>query len=220
MTTINLDNPVHDRARYRRALPQLDTRTLLTDGGMETTLIYHERIDLPAFAAFVLLENDTGIATLRTYYQRYLDIARRRRCGMILESPTWRANRDWGAQLGYGGDALARINHRSIDLLEAIRTENADIEPIVISGNIGPRGDGYIAEKRMSLQEAADYHSAQIAAFATTAADLVSAFTLNYVEEAIGIVTAAREQRMPVVIAFTLETDGNLPSGQPLRDAI
>ena len=89
-----------------------------------------------------------------------------------------------------------------------------------MSGNLGPRGDGYVPGARMSADEARRYHGAQIATFAATEADLVSVFTMNYVEEAIGIALAAREHGMPVVVSFTLETDGRLPSGATLAQAI
>lgn len=206
--------------RHHPALPPLGDQLLVTDGGLETTLIYHYGIELPAFAAFVLVEDSAGRATLHDYYRHYLDIARRHRCGAILETPTWRANLDWGARLGYDATTLARVNRRAVELMSAMRDQNGDIEPILISGNIGPRGDGYIADGRMSAREAQAYHGEQIATFADSAVDLVSALTMNYVEEAIGVVNGARAQGLPVVIAFTVETDGNLPSGQPLGDAI
>ena len=207
-------------ARYRDALPQLNGHMLVTDGGMETTLIYHEGLDLPAFASFTLLDSSDGLNTLRDYYQRYFNIARHYGRGLLLESPTWRANRDWGSQLGYDSPALADINRRAILLMAQLRADNRDIAPVVISGNIGPRGDGYIAKQLMSIREAADYHGEQIATFSDTAADLVAAFTINYVEEAIGVINSARAHQMPVVISFTLETDGRLPSGQTLGAAI
>ncbi len=217
---MNQPNLQLGHARYRQALPQLNGHTLITDGGMETTLIYHEGIELPAFASFTLLDSDSGCQTLRTYYQRYLDIARHYRRGLLLEAPTWRANRDWGATLGYDSAALADINRRAIALMAQLRADNRDVAPVVISGNLGPRGDGYIAQQQMSPREAADYHGEQIATFSATAADLIAAFTINYVEEAIGIANAARAQQLPAVISFTLETNGQLPSGQALGAAI
>lgn len=208
-------------SKYRKHLPQLKDQLFMTDGGLETTLIYHEGIDLPYFAAFDLLKNEAGIEVLRKYYVRYTEMARSHGLGVILEAPTWRANPDWAAKLGYDTLALADANRKAIGLLLEVRTalETAQTK-VVISGNLGPRGDGYIAGKQMTARAAQDYHAPQIQTFAATDADLVSAFTMNYVEEAIGIVRAAREARMPVVISFTLETDGNLPSGQTLHDAI
>lgn len=205
----------------RKALPLDKDIKFLTDGGLETTLVFHEGIDLPHFAAFGLLEKEWGRSTLQDYYRRYADLAVGSNCGFVLESPTWRANTDWAHKLGYSDEALAEVNRDAIRFCEALREEYRDrIEPILISGNIGPRGDGYVVGESMSPAEAADYHAAQIRVFAQSGADLVSAITITYVDEAIGIVRAARQNDIPVVISFTTETDGRLPSGQPLGEAI
>lgn len=206
---------------YRKNLPQLNGRLFLTDGGLETTLVFHEGIELPCFAAFGLLGEAWGRETLRRYYRRYADIAIGADCGFVLESPTWRANPDWGTALGYGTEQLAGLNRDAIMLMEEIRDEYAGrVGPVVISGAIGPRGDGYVAGEKMSASEAAEYHRFQVDVFAGTGADLVTAITITYAEEAIGIVRAAGERAMPVVISFTTETDGRLPSGQLLGEAI
>ncbi|MET0378583.1 MAG: homocysteine S-methyltransferase family protein [Spongiibacteraceae bacterium] len=214
-------NSTFNRGKWRHALPQLQNRLFATDGGLETTLIFQDGIDLPAFAAFDLLKNAEGTARLQKYYAQYADLARRHGLGMVLEAPTWRANRDWGTLLGYDQQTLEQANRNAVTLMENIRAEfETPDAPMVISGNLGPRGDGYIAAHKMSADESENYHREQIDIFATTAADMVAAFTMNYVEEAIGIVRAAKAAAMPVVISFTLETDGRLPSGQTLRDAI
>lgn len=208
-------------AKYRTRLPQLAERLFLTDAGMETCLIFQEGIALPFFASFDLLKNEEGIAHVRRYYARYVALARSHGLGFVLESPTWRANPEWAAKLGYDSGTLAAVNRRAIDLMAELRTEHETTQsPIVISGNIGPRGDGYSADRMMRASEACDYHGEQINVFRDSEADLVSAFTLNYVDEAIGIVRAAAAAEMPVVISFTVETDGKLPTGQSLRDAI
>lgn len=208
-------------ARYRNALPQLTDRMFTTDGGLETTLIFHQGIELPAFAAFDLFSRPDGLARLRAYYDSYAALAHSLGLGFILESPTWRANRDWGARLGYDAQALATSNRAAIELMRELRDAYDSTDtPMVISGNIGPRGDGYVIDHAMSAAEAAEYHGEQIRTFAATEADIVSAMTINYVEEAIGVVRAASDAGMPVVISFTLETDGRLPSGQDLGDAI
>jgi S-methylmethionine-dependent homocysteine/selenocysteine methylase len=206
---------------YRQQLPQLGERPFITDGGLETTLIYHEGIDLPHFAAFVLLDRPDGIAVLDRYFARYADIARTHDVGVVLESATWRANPDWATKLGYDADALAGIQRRAIAQLAAVRARHETSRtPVVVSGNLGPRGDGYRADLRMSAAEAEAYHTPQVRTFAATPADMVAAFTMNYAEEAIGIAAAARASDMPVAISFTVETDGRLPSGEPLADAI
>lgn len=207
--------------RYRSSLPQLAGALFLADGGIETTLIFHEGLALPHFAAFHLLKTPEGEASLRKYFRTYAEIAKRRGTGLILESATWRASADWGTKLGYTPEMLAAANRRAISLLEEIRDEyETEQTPIVISGCLGPRGDGYVPDCAMSAQEAEVYHQAQIATFAGSAADMVSAITMNYVEEAIGIARAAQHAHMPVVIAFTVETDGKLPTGQTLKAAL
>lgn len=203
-----------------QALPQLGGRLFLTDGGMETTLIFHEGLDLPHFAAFVLLRTEAGRAMTRRYYERYLAIARDAGAGFILESPTWRASADWGARLGYTKAGITAVNREAIELMREIAWEAVGVRPIVVSGNIGPRGDGYLASEVMTPDEAEAYHSLQARAFADAGADFISAFTMTNTSEAIGIVRAAEAVGLPVVISFTLETDGLLPTGQSLAAAI
>jgi S-methylmethionine-dependent homocysteine/selenocysteine methylase len=208
-------------SKYRKRLPQLANRLFATDAGLETELVFHDGRELPHFAAFDLLKDDAGFERLRAYYVRYAEIARAHGLGLVLETPTWRASPDWGTKLGYDAQALADANRKAVSLLLEIRAEfETPATPVVASGNLGPRGDGYRPEARMSVAEARDYHGWQIATFAATDADLVSVFTMNYVEEAIGVTLAARDHAMPVVISFTLETDGRLPSGQDLASAI
>ncbi len=208
-------------AKYRNKLPQLSDRIFLTDGGIETTLIFHEGLELPDFAAFHLLRDKEGYEALRNYFRTYAALAGNYEVGFILESPTWRANPDWGTRLGYSENELADMNRKAINLLRDIRNEFKDERiKMVISGCIGPRGDGYNPTNLMSADEAQQYHLMQIGTFSETDADMVTAITMNYVEEAIGISRAAKSVGMPVVISFTVETDGKLPTGQTLKDAI
>ena len=208
-------------AKYRNHLPQLGGGFYIADGGLETTLIFHERWELPDFAAFILLETPQGEAALRKYFRSYAEIAKRFGCGLVLESATWRASADWGALLGYTPEALAAANQKAIHLLQEIRNEyETEQNPVVISGCLGPRGDGYVIDHAMSVQEAHDYHRQQIETIADTAADMVCATTMNYAQEAIGIVLAAQVAVLPAAVSFTVETDGRLPSGQTLRAAI
>ncbi|MDQ5819982.1 MAG: homocysteine S-methyltransferase family protein [Actinomycetota bacterium] len=207
-------------ARYRGHLPQLDGGLFLTDGGIETTLIFHEGLELPEFAAFDLLKDDAGTQALRRYYEPYAALARDHGLGFVLESPTWRANPRWAAEIGYGEDELAAFNRKAIELMKEIREEFESDAPIVISGCIGPHDDGYSPSVALSADAARDYHATQIGTFADTAADMVTAITMTYVDEAVGVSRAAAESGLPVAISFTVETDGRLPSGQPLGDAI
>ena len=208
-------------AKYRQALPQMRDAFFLTDGGIETSLIFLDGQDLPYFAAFHLLGKPDGESALKKYFRTYAQLAQKHRCGLVLETPTWRASADWGDKLGYSREALAEATRKSVRLLEEIRAEYETSEtPIIISGCVGPRGDGYVPGDKMAAKQAEDYHAVQIGTFANTAADLATAITMNYAEEAIGLARAARNSALPVVISFTLETDGKLPTGQPLGDAI
>lgn len=206
--------------RYREQLPQR-SHTFITDGGLETTLIFLQGINLPGFAAFTLLKDNIGYEVLRKYFATYASLARSYETGIILESATWRANRDWGAKLGYSESDLAQLNRQAIALLQEVRDEyETDKTPIVISGCIGPRGDGYRPTELMSEAEAEQYHATQIQTLVATEADMVAAFTLSYPEEAIGIARAAQVAQIPVAISFTVETDGRLPCGKSLQAAI
>src|SRR5688572_17422029 len=208
-------------SRYRAALPQLTGGLFLTDGGIETTLVFHDGLELPDFAAFHLLKTPEGLDALLRYFRAYAEIARRFGTGLILESATWRASADWGRRLGYTPETLAEANRASIRMLDEIRDEyEGGPTKVVISGCVGPRGDGYVASATMSVQQAEQYHREEIETFAGTSADMVCAITMNYVEEAIGVARAAERSRMPVVLSFTVETDGRLPTGQTLRSAI
>lgn len=207
--------------KYRNHLPQLSGEPFLTDGGIETTLIYHEGFKLPHFAAFHLLQDDLGMDALRRYYRTYASIAAVNKVGFILESPTWRTNHDRGIKLDYDRESLANANRKAIDLLVEIRNEyeNEDSR-MVISGCIGSRGDGYNPSNMMTVAEAERYHTEQIKIFADTEADMVSAITMNYPQEAEGIIRAAKREGIPVAISFTVETNGLLPTGQSLESVI
>lgn len=208
-------------ATYRDRLPQLQAdEPFLTDGGIETTLIFHDGLDLPLLAAFHLLKDEAGRGALRRYYARYAALARDRGRGFILEGPTWRASIDWGRRLGYAAEALAAANRAAIALMAELREAYAGEAPMVISGCVGPRGDGYRPEQIMGADEAEAYHRAQIRTFAASGADMVSALTMSHVGEAIGVTRAAQAAGLPVAISFTLETDGRLPSGETLAEAV
>ncbi len=201
-------------------LPQLDGTPFVTDGGLETDLIFHHGVDLPEFAAFPIVEVDHGRNLLREYYDGYAAVARRAGAGLILETPTWRANPDWGARVGYDRAGLDRVNRASAELAQQVADGYTDLPVVLVSGQMGPRGDGYVAGERADPAEAAEYHRPQVEAFAAAGVDLVTALTLTGPEEAIGVVHAARASDVPVAISFTVETDGRLPDGTPLGQAI
>jgi S-methylmethionine-dependent homocysteine/selenocysteine methylase len=207
-------------SRYRDQLPQLDQRLFLTDSGLETTLIFHDGYDLPHFAAFGLLDDETGRERLDRYFREHAQVADGVGAGVVLESATWRASSDWAELLGLSADQLADVNRRSIAELDRLREELGEDRAVVVSGCIGPRGDGYDATVRMDAREAQDYHGVQVRTFAGTQADMVHAMTITYPDEAIGIIVAAQEAGIPVAVSFTVETDGLLPDGTTLGDAI
>ncbi len=204
------------------SLPTLDRdRVFLTDGGLETTLVFHRGVDLPHFAAFTLLEREEGRALLREYFTPYLELARAHEAGFVLDTATWRCNPDWGALLGHDAAGMDRLNRSAVAFAHELRAAVGSFPaPILVNGVVGPRGDGYVAGAQMTAAEAEAYHAAQVAAFAAAGVDMVSAITMTYAEEAIGIAGAAAGAGVPVCISFTVETDGRLPSGQPLGEAI
>jgi homocysteine S-methyltransferase len=202
-------------------LPQLHGGLFLTDGGLETTLIFHDKLDLPHFAAFILLKDAAGRATLRRYYESYLEIAAAEGVGFVLEAPTWRASPDWAERLGMSPGELERLNGDAIALLQDLRREwSGRIATLVVSGCVGPRGDGYDPGEVMTAEEARAYHAPQVATYATAGADMITAITMTNIPEAIGVVQAAQAVGKPVAISFTVETDGRLPTGQTLQEAI
>ena len=207
---------------YRNALPQVSGEVFLTDSGLETDLIFHGGFELPEFAAFVLVDDVRGRAALDAYFRRHVDIAVQHACGVILEAPTWRASADWGARIGYPAADLRRVNQSAVGLLSRVRGDyrDADSSPVVVSGCIGPRADAYSPAESMQEDEAEAYHGEQIGILAATDVDLVHAMTITYVAEAIGIARAAARAGVPAVISFTTETDGRLPDGTALADAV
>jgi S-methylmethionine-dependent homocysteine/selenocysteine methylase len=186
----------------------------VTDGGLETDLIFNHGVDLPEFASFPLVEDADGAAVLERYYAGYAGIAAVAGAGLLVETPTWRANPDWGQVLGYNADSLDRANRAAVDLARRAATSSG-LDHSLVSGVVGPRGDGYLAGGE-DPDEAAEYHTAQVRSFAAAGVDLVHAMTMTGAAEGIGVVRAARDSGLPVAISFTVETDGLLPDGSTL----
>jgi homocysteine S-methyltransferase len=189
----------------------------LTDAGLETVLVFEERIDLPHFAAFPLVDSEDGRAALRRYYGPFLELARDREVPLVLSAPTWRANADWGRLLGYEGDDLASVNRRAVEFLEGMA---ADYDEVVVEGSVGPRSDAYNPAFLMDADEAERYHAAQLRTLADAGCAQATALTLTYPDEGVGIARAATAAGIPIVVGFTVETDGRLPSGESIEDAI
>ena len=200
-------------------LPQLGDNVFLTDGGIETDLIFRRGIDIPEFASFVLHEDPTAESVVRDYFRDYLRIGATAGHGLVLETLTWRASADWGEILGYDSVRLRDANQRAAEFLLDLRERESDTT-VVVSGCIGPRGDAYSDLGSMTGDAAAEYHDTQVSVLAAAGVDLVSALTITNAAEAIGIARAARGSDIPVVISFTVETDGALPDGTPLATAI
>ena len=196
--------------------PKLSGARCAADGGLETSLIA-AGLELPLFAAFVLLEHEEGRRARREYDAPYLELARLRGVQLVLDTPTWRASSAWGDRLGWSASRLAAANRAGVELLEDLRDPR---RPFTISGCIGPRDDSAPGEPTMDAAESEDYHGVQIATFAATSADLVTALTLTSASEAIGIVRAAAVARIPVVVSLTVRPDGRLDGGKELGDAI
>lgn len=207
--------------KYRDELPQLNGQRMLTDGGLETTLIFKDGIDLPLFAAFKAFETDEGAAAIDRYMRRYAELAVSHGCGCVLDTPTWRASARWAAELQMSSGALKEVHREAIAYLQSLRREyETPASPFVINGVIGPHDDGYRPAETLTPHTAEAYHSQQIGWLAEMGADMASAMTMTYAEEAIGVTRAAQGRQLPVAISFTVETDGRLPSGQALGDAI
>ena len=200
--------------------PKLGGAPFLTDAGLETCLIFHDGFELPQFAAFTLLDDPAGTEGLRTYYRRFLDLAAEHGTGFVLDAPSWRASPDWGAAIGYDRGQLGAANIRGIELIASLRSESRGEGPVVLNLPIGPRGDGYDPGAMMSAAEARAYHAWQIGVAADAGAEIVTALTMTYLEEAQGIAAAAADAGLPAVVSFTVETDGRLPTGMTLAEAV
>jgi S-methylmethionine-dependent homocysteine/selenocysteine methylase len=206
--------------RSRNALPQLDGSLFLTDAGVETDLIFNHGIAISEFAAHTLLPEPEGRAALERYFSGYLALAREMDAGFVLDTVTWKAHRHWAADLGETPDQLKAANADAVALAVELRERAGNPRPVVINAVIGPRGDAYRPDRRIAADEAQRYYAEQLGWLAATEADMVTGLTFNQAGEAVGLVRAAQAAGMPVAISFTTETDGRLPDGQPLREAI
>ncbi len=200
-------------------VPRPSGAPYVTDGGLETDLVFNRGFDLPGFAAFPLLADERGRTALADYYAGYAAVARRAGAGLVLAAPTWRSNPDWGERLGYDARGLDQVNRDAIAFLGELRDSLGDLD-VVLSGVVGPRGDGYVAGERPDAGEAARYHGAQVESFAAAGADMVDAITMTTAEEAAGVALAAAKVGLPAALSFTVEIDGRLPDGTLLAEAV
>ncbi|MEE8078018.1 MAG: homocysteine S-methyltransferase family protein [Pseudomonadales bacterium] len=208
-------------SKYRNELPQSSGDLFLTDAGLETDLIFNHGIEIREFAAHTLLPDEHGREAVANYLRGFLSLANEHDAGFVLDSQTWKAHLHWAADLGESEQELRQSNEDSVAFIAGLREEfSGNKKPIVLNGVIGPRGDAYAPEARLAANEAEEYHARQIGWLAETDVDMVTALTFTQSDEAIGVVRAAQAAGLPVVISFTVETDGSLPTGQPLKDAI
>ena len=207
--------------KYRDNLPQLGDRLFLTDGGIETTLIFQEGWELPEFAAFHLLKTSNGEAALRKYFRTYAEIATRLGTGLVLKSATWAGP----ASTGEGKSATAPTN-------SSTRTGAQSGSSRRFGTSSAPNGLRWWSVDALVQRETAMFRASRcrrVKRSPLCAADRglreLSGRrgvrgAMNYVEEAIGVVQAARRAGMPVAISFAVETDGFLPTGQTLKSAV
>ena len=193
----------------------------ITDGGIETHIIFNVGVELPHFSTFPLNDSATGREVIRRYYRDYLPVARAAGRSFLFATDSWRASPDWADRLGYDRALLKQNNVTSVALCAELAEEfaAAGVES-AIAGVLGPRRDAWQYDAGMTVAEAFDYHSPQVEAFAGTAATSLHAYTLTNTPEAIGIARSAEQAILPVVLSFTVETNGALPGGKPLGTVI
>jgi homocysteine S-methyltransferase len=193
----------------------------LTDAGLETDLIFNRGVEIREFAAHTLLPDPQTRAAVAGYLRQFLSLAQDKEVGFILDSQTWKAHTHWAADLGATEDELHRANIDAIAFITGLRDEfTSNTKPVLLNGVVGPRGDAYAPEASIAAEEAQAYHAKQVGWHKEAGVDMLSAYTLTQSSEAIGIARAARDAGLPIIISFTVETDGKLPSGQSLGDAI
>ncbi len=209
---------MHSKSRH--LLSDIGDQIFLTDGGLETVMVFHEGIDLPQFASFTLLDSAEGSAALTKYYTAFLDEAAAQRAGFILDTPTWRASAGWGRVMGLTPERIDAANREGVAMVQKLRADRPQQQPILINGVIGPHGDAYAPDQVLSAEAAQAYHRRQVEVLAAAGVDLISAVTISSHGEAIGIAKAAAALDQPVTLSFTVETDGRLINGMSLADAI
>ncbi|MEW6269134.1 MAG: homocysteine S-methyltransferase family protein [Thermodesulfobacteriota bacterium] len=204
-------------------------RTYLTPGGTETFMLFQQGFPLREGCAFEIFDDDAAWTRLRTeYLDRIFRAAQEHGHGLLLDTLVWRAHPDYVAALGYPAGDLARFNELAVE-----RTRQAVAEwrardgarrgelPVVLTADVGPRGDGYkVSDAGVTPEAARAYHRAQIEVLARAGVELVCALTMTSVAESIGVALAARDCGLPLIVSPTVETDGTLPDGTPLGELV
>jgi S-methylmethionine-dependent homocysteine/selenocysteine methylase len=212
-------NPALDDLRHGR--------TFLTPGGTETFLLFQQGFPLREGCAFEVFDDDAAWARLQDEYLRpILATAAAHGQGVLLDTLVWRAHPDFISLLGYRAEDLGRFNQLAVERTRDVvaswrsRAGAADV-PVLLTADVGPRGDGYqVADRELTPEAAHEYHRAQMEVLARAGVDLVCALTMTSVAEAIGVARAAREAGLPVIVSPTVETDGTLPDGTPLGELV
>jgi S-methylmethionine-dependent homocysteine/selenocysteine methylase len=190
----------------------------LAGANLEATLVKDYHIDLTHNAAFELLYTREGRTLMKQYHDLYLQLAERYQLTYILETPTWRANRDWIYRLGYNSYEAATVNRHAVQFIR--ETQHGKTCNVILSGSVGPRRDDLDSSPGMTPGESELYHGEQIRAFALLDVDIITARAFNDTNEAIGVVNACRALGVPVAVSFKIDSDGNLANGEPLDKAI
>ena len=200
---------------------QRNGRIFLTEGGIETELMYRHGFELPEFAVFPLLDDPRAVAVMRDMYRSYLDVVARHGLAALIGGLDYRASPDWAGRLGYSASALADANLACIQFLRDAAAEYAqDVPEALVAGIVGPRGDAYQLNRTITAAEAEDYHATQLETLGRAGVDLAWALTLNSVPEAVGVARAAARLGVPLAISLTLDGTARLKSGPTLAEAI
>lgn len=202
-----------------RALPHDTDKVFLAYAGTGTDLIFNRGIDLPGFASFPLVNDEHARPVLVQQMRELIDVARAAGLGAILDTPTWMANRDRAAKLGYAPGQLDDINRRAVAMMRALQDE-AGADDVLLALCLGPARDPYGTDDPLSVDEARAYHRTQIEVARDAGIDMVNAYTFNQVDEAAGVVLAAADLGVPVALSLVVETDGRLHNGTSLEDAM
>lgn len=201
--------------------PRREGQFYLTEGGVETELMYKWGIELPHFATFPLFENPEAMAAIRGIFHRYLDIAAKYRLPALVSGLDYRASPDWGAILGYSRKALAEATLQSVDFTRELVQEYAsDIPQGFVIGTLGPRGDAYQLNRTITEDEAEDYHGVQLETLKQADVDIAWAMTFNNTAEAIGAARAAGKIGLPFAVSLSLDSTSKLKSGPSFAEAV
>jgi S-methylmethionine-dependent homocysteine/selenocysteine methylase len=183
----------------------------LTDGGIETRIIYEFKHAIGDFESFELLENESGRNILRQIYQSYADVAVRYGLPIQLGTPTWRASRKWTSE-------FIRVNAEAVELLREV-TYRAARTRIILAGVIGPASDGYTTREALKEDDAFAYHYDQAGTLAARDVDLLYAPTFPAFSELYGVARAMAKTGRPYALAPMLHPDGSMLDRTPLAEA-